>query len=282
MPMPRERVRRHLAEHLEQGLTLSALERARLEARLEWLLAEPPGFAGVRKAVEPWSEEERRSAGQLLIALAGADGHVSPEEIKILTKIYSLLGLDGSSVYGDVHALMSGEAAPQSAAAPAAEHAAPVTSPAAEGFDLDLDKIRRKREETRRVSALLGDIFAVEEDEPEPAPTILVEDDGETIGTLDATHSKLLRRLAARETWNRAEIERLAGELGLLPDGALETLNEEAFSQCGEPLFDGDDPVEIDHEVLQEMVPEEWLRSGPPCPPRPPAADREHPREETP
>lgn len=254
------------------------LAEARAGATWTWLLLNPPRLQGLRKELHVWPEPTRRRTADLLLQLAAADGHVSPEEIKILTKIYGLLGLDGSSVYGDVHALMSGEAAPQSAAAPAAEHAAPVTSPAS-GFDLDLDKIRRKREETRRVSALLGDIFVEEDDEPEPVPSS-PEGDGETIGGLDGAHSKLLRHLAARGTWSRAEIERLAGELGLLPDGALETLNEEAFSRCDAPLFEGDDPIEIDPDVLQEMAPDESLRSRPPCPPSPHAADRDHPREE--
>ena len=53
---------------------------------------------------------------------------------------------------------------------------------------------------------------------------------------LDAAHSGLLRRLAAKTVWPRIEVERLAGELGLLPDGALEVINEAAFDRCGAPL----------------------------------------------
>ena len=34
-------------------------------------------------------------------------------------------------------------------------------------------------------------------------------------------------------------LERLAGELGLLPDGALEIINEPAFERCGAPLSKG-------------------------------------------
>jgi hypothetical protein len=53
------------------------------------------------------------------------------------------------------------------------------------------------------------------------------------------------------------ELERLAGELGLLPDGALEIINELAFERCGALLIEeveGDETLEIDAQVLEEML----------------------------
>lgn len=50
------------------------------------------------------------------------------------------------------------------------------------------------------------------------------------------------------------EIERLADELGLLPDGALEVINEAAFVLCGVPLLEGDEMIEIDRQVLLEIT----------------------------
>ena len=41
--------------------------------------------------------------------------------------------------------------------------------------------------------------------------------------------------------------------LGLLPDGALEVVNEAAFDACGSAVSAGDDPVEIDGDVVKEL-----------------------------
>jgi hypothetical protein len=43
--------------------------------------------------------------------------------------------------------------------------------------------------------------------------------------------------------------------LGLLPDGALETLNEAAFEAVGEPVCEGSDPIEINRDAIEEMLP---------------------------
>lgn len=49
-------------------------------------------------------------------------------------------------------------------------------------------------------------------------------------------------------------MERLAGELGLLPDGALEVINEAAFDRCGAPLLEGDEIIEIDPQILENLT----------------------------
>ena len=40
----------------------------------------------------------------------------------------------------------------------------------------------------------------------------------------------------------------------MLADGAYETLNEAAFERTDAPLLVGDDPIELDLEVLKEMT----------------------------
>ena len=72
---------------------------------------------------------------------------------------------------------------------------------------------------------------------------------------LDAAHNALLSRLRGRLSWPRDDFTRAAAELGLLPDGALETLNEAAFEAVGEPVCEGSDPIEINHDAIEEMLP---------------------------
>jgi hypothetical protein len=39
-----------------------------------------------------------------------------------------------------------------------------------------------------------------------------------------------------------------------MPDGALEVINEAAFERCGVPLLEGDETIEVDGQILEEML----------------------------
>src|SRR6185436_1489393 len=251
-----EREERHLLSHLESVLHLGAAERARLEAHLRWLLADPPGLTGLKKRIEPLEGTQRHAIGQFLITVAGADGHVGPEELKLLTRIYGLLGLEPQSVYSDVHTLAAAEPVTVRPAAPVPGGFAIPAPPPAPGLALDPDKIRKKLAETEQVSSLLEGIFAADDEAARPtaAPPPAGPSTGESIAGLDAAHSALLRQLAARTAWERLEVEHLTAALDLLPNGALEILNEAAFARCDAPLLEGDERIEIDPEILEELL----------------------------
>lgn len=226
---PRQEER--LLGHVKEAARLEPMERMRLQIRLAWLLAEPQSLAGSRERCSELSESRRLAVTRFLITVAGADGHVSPGEIRQLKKIYRLLGRDPEALYADIHALAAG---------------VPLVAKTAQGsgLELDLSRVEDKLAETERVSTILGDIFSEEERAP-PA---------QFPAGLDAPHAALLRELAVRATWDRAEIDRLATVLGLLPDGALEALNEAAFARCGALLLEGGETLELDAAVLEVML----------------------------
>ena len=47
----------------------------------------------------------------------------------------------------------------------------------------------------------------------------------------------------------------LAEKHGLLPDGALDTINDAALELCDEMLCEGDQVLTLNQEVLKEMLP---------------------------
>lgn len=257
-----EAEKRHLAAHLEDGLLLEAGERKRLEARLEWLLLDPPSLATVRKAVEPLTEVQRHELAQFLITVAGADGRIDAQEIEALEKIYRLLGLDRDAVFRDVHGLASGEPTLSEGPPPATtpEGSAPAKTAKQSGtITLDLEKVQAKKAETRDVASMLGEIFEEAGDEPPADGTEGSETEAPSswvnlLAGLDEAHSELLRRLSSRPTWTREEWEPLATELDLMPDGALETINEAAFETCGDPLIEGLDLIHLDGEILRDLL----------------------------
>ena len=56
-----------------------------------------------------------------------------------------------------------------------------------------------------------------------------------------------------RESWSRSELLVVARELGLMLDGALEAINEASYDKIDLPFSEGDDPVEINPDVLGRL-----------------------------
>jgi tellurite resistance protein len=258
----------HLVQHLERALDLTLGERGRLEAHMRWLAATGVKLTGLTKRVEVLSAQQRASIGDLLVAVAAADGVLSPDEVTSLSKIFKLLGLDPAEVHSRLHALLAGgrplpatkpvtvrEAGAPDPGYPITTRGMAPTEPAEESFALDAEVIQAKFAETAAVGALLADIF--NEDEPEaaaaPSPALTVIEDSAVLQSpaapaapafegLDPAHSQFLRALLAQGRWSRGELEELAEEHNLMPDGALDTINEYALDVAGEPLLEEDDP----------------------------------------
>ncbi len=255
---------RHLEEHLEQSMHLDAEEARRLRAHLKWLIAEKPSTAGIKRRLESIDVGQRQFFAEFAIATAGADGSIDHEEILTIEKIYRLLGLDPKQAYGDVHSLQTGDAwhpaeHPVTVRPPGPTEAGrtipdslsqqPVTE--TNRIELDMDRVERMLAETAEISRVLAEVFVEESSEPEVLEVDRVISN--TVAGLDARHTSLLRALAGRSELSGAEFEKLAEHLDLLADGAYETLNEAAFDGTDRPLLEGDDPVELDLDVLMEM-----------------------------
>lgn len=248
--------------HLTSAFDLVEDEQCRLRALLANVLTHPLTPAALRKRAAALSEQQRRDAGQLLIAVAVADGVVTPDEIDALTRLFTALGLDPAGVYRDVHALATNgdELAPMRTAGERAETFALPPKPGTDARNrsavtLDPALVAARLADSARAATYLAEIFT--DDDPAPTasarPVQPVARSARVAG-LDAAHTTLLQRLAERPEWLRAEFESLTAELGLLPDGALDTLNEVAVDAAGEPVCEGSDPIEINDYAVEEML----------------------------
>ena len=243
---------RALEEHLAVSLALDDDEHRRLRAHLAWLLADPPGRAGVRRRVAELDDAAREGIGRFLVSVACADGRADPNEVKILTGLYRLLGLDEAGLHSAIHQA--------SIAGDALAVAEPEPAPGGRAAErLDRRAIAAKVAETQAVARLLAGIFEEPEPEPEPVsrpiptPAAAVPE-RPPIDGLDLAHSELLRAAAERDSWSRPEFEALSSRFGLLPDGALETLNELALERSGDLVADGEDPIAVDRTVIEELL----------------------------
>ena len=235
----------HLRGEIEGWVHLTLAERRRLHAHLQWLTASPMNLSALKRKLEPLPTTARETLAGFLVALVHADGVVSPDEVKFLEKVYKALGVEPKRVFSDIHVAGSG-------GAPAS-----TTQPEKQGFRLDVERIAALQEDTARVSALLSSIFAEEDDSTPapaaPAPEPELEDEANSPLGLDEDHSALLRLLLSRPEWTRTELEDAAADLDLMLDGAMEQINEAAFEAFDEPLFEGDDPISVNTQLLEKI-----------------------------
>lgn len=264
-----ENERRRLATHLEDVLGLDAAERLRLEAHLAWLVAAKTNLKRLKKRVDSLDPHQRADVGRFLIDVAAADGAVTPEEITTLTKIYKLLGLEEAEVYREIHALGTSDTGPVTVRSSQDTETRWTVPPPGRNkrnapVRLDPAKVQARLADTATVTAMLTDIFTDDtEDGVQPSlsndsfPVVAAAtmSDVHSIAGIDAAHSTLADRLLSRSAWSRVEAEDLATTLGLpMLDGAIDRINEAVIEVCGEPLVDGDDPLEINDYAAKELI----------------------------
>lgn len=249
-----------LGQHIDSWSHLSVAHRKRLKAHLRIQIQQPPTLASLKKKLDPMTVEAKRAIASFLAHLAQADGTVSPSEVKLLERVYKALQLDSQLLYSDLHGAASG-ASVASVIPPAnttqSEPGVPLPVNAKQGFVLDHERIAELQRETAEVSALLAQVFTddqVEESEQ------LIEDAESTsassadVAGLDLEHSAFLRLLVSRPEWSRSELESAASDMELMLDGALEQINDMAFDRFDMPITEGDDPIEINKDILEELA----------------------------
>jgi tellurite resistance protein len=255
--------RRLLTAHLEQALGLTAGERRRLRAHLRWLLTTDIKLSGLSRHIENIDHGQREHLADFVAAVAAADGRIDPAEIDALRRIAKLLGLPPGAMDERLRAATA-EAPPAAEPVvvrpgrPEPGHAVP-PPPEPEHLDegratlvLDPAVLAAKVAEAAEVAALLGSVFADEEPPAQPRPAGPADD--LRVAGLDAAHSRLVRALSAMSAPARSEWENLAAAHRVMPDGALDRINEAAFEMTGEPAVEGEDPLEINHDALGAML----------------------------
>lgn len=258
--------RRHLEKRIEKALHLEPAERQRLTAHLAWQAETKVSFAGVAKRIEPLTEAQRKNIGEFLVTVAGADGVIDPAEIRTLEKIYKQLNLSTEDLHSTIHQYELGPASEpvmvQPATAPKGGLPIPAqpdaVRPASEkGFRLDMARIQRKMDDTQIVQQILKKVFDTEEvehiaplqpEQPVPGATAAM------IEGLDEAHSKLFSWIAQLDQIPAAEFEELCEKLGLMPGGAIETLNDIAFEVADEALIENEDPLTLNKDIARAIL----------------------------
>jgi tellurite resistance protein len=249
-----------LGDYLETSIQLNPAEKARLHAYQMWVSAAGIGINGLKRKLDELKQPKRDAIGELLVSIAAADGAISPAEVTALTKVFTLLGMDAAEVTSRLHGALTSTrraAKPETAQPERTVSSKKKGAKEAPSVSLDPELIKQKLRDTEHVGELLGTLFA---DQDEPVPAAKPKPKKETpagpppVRGLDNAHSLLLRTLADRGEWSRAEFAALAGKHRLLPSGAIDTLNETALDVADDYLIEGDDILIINGGVLEELL----------------------------
>jgi uncharacterized tellurite resistance protein B-like protein len=243
----------HLRELVNSWRHLTQGQKSRLLAHIEFLSYTPASLTPLKKRIGRFAIGNREMIAESMARVAHVDGDVSPDAIKVLEKIYNVLGVSASKVFSHLHVAASGSEASKLQVTGTAEP---------EGrFTLNRDRIAARQADTEKVQALLANIFSdsdeteadIVEDAPPPEPPPDGAT-GEMLLGLDQAHSTLARRMLARQEWSREDLLQMAAELDLMLDGALEHINDAAFDAYDMPFVENDDPVVLNAEVLGMLI----------------------------
>ena len=186
------------------------------------------------------------------------------EAIKTAERFLAKLGADPRLLHNAIHRRPAddGEPVPVVPGEPARGVAIPARpaeapTPSCRPPALDAARLRALEEETDSVFSLLSDIFS-EDAGTDPADRpVSGEAAGNAMPGLDAAHSSLLSAVMAAGSMARADFDALSRRLGLLPDGAVETVNDAAFDLFGEAVL-----VDNGDVIFEEHLRTELERAG--------------------
>ena len=261
-----------VTRHIENAFNLTGHERRRLDA-LRALLAGHGADAVMvgKKTIAALEPVVRGAVGRLLVAVAAADGVITPDETKALKRGFRMLDLAPEVLDRTIAELLPGAkddmvTVRPGATPPAGEKLPPQDAAAAEsGLRLNRDVIQRIMEETREVSALLADAMGNTVDSDGEASAITappavggagsspaeaasmsmstaVEPDAAPLKALPGRYHGFLVELAVKDRWSRTDLAAMAARRGVMVDGAIEAINEWSLDSVGHVILEEDGP----------------------------------------
>jgi len=241
-----------VTNQLQIALQLDASQHNRLRAHLLWGTLAKMSAVTMKHTLAETNVAAKKHIGDFLIDVAATSGEIGPGQVTALTKAFKILDLEPSTIYSLLHERSTNGATEpievRASRPVTAGEAIPTEPSKSTGVTLNPDLIREKLADSARATALLGDIFADSDDD------VHVDVPADSNATLSDALKKLAGELARQKNWSNDAFAALSKECGLLPSGAVESLNDHALDLCGEPLLEGGDTIEVNHSVLEEML----------------------------
>jgi hypothetical protein len=238
---------------------------------------------GIDDLIKGLSVAEIKKTALVITALAGVK-RSSPEEIKRLEYVYNKLKLTKNQLISDLN-MFEGQSSFDDLWA---------ENRSREDFNLDEGLLQKYEAETGAVYGLLNKVFAGGDelvpdfnsanhqvvrldnnDSSENNGCVPVEtavssvvvsgqtenpgkdngkDNDDSLDGLDALHRQLFLRLIKKESWGKPELNKLCHSFDLMPEGAVENINQWFIARMDCVLIEGDDPLYVDIELVREFI----------------------------
>lgn len=241
-----------LIKRIKDFNELSSNERSRLYDLLKWLAIQKLDLSAINRKLKKLDSKAKTALADIAIAVAVVDGKIAPEEVKALESVYKALGFDQNSLYSSLHSMGASKRKTPS------HTSTPAKSNEKIGVSLDMERVASTLIDTKKAAALLAEIF--EDGDEEVIDALETTPDTETSDNafqgLDSAHTQLLIELLERTEWPKDEYDLLVSSLKLLPDGAMEAINEWAFEKFDDALIEDGEPIIIYKELLTEGEPQ--------------------------
>ncbi len=230
-----------LFEIRRADLSLEAGERIRLGAHARSLarnhgLGKPPPFKQGKLA-----DGEKRALAKHVVEAVALLPELEREALAKVEKFIAKLGGDRRELHSALHrrATADGDGLVSVLKAEPDRGVVipkPPRQPTQSLPSLDLEKLKRLEAETVEVTGLLSGIFSEPQQVSISAP-VETPAEGTRFGELDVAHSSVLAAVMEAGTMARAKFDALAKSVKLMPDGALETINDMALDAFGEAVL---------------------------------------------
>ncbi len=231
-----------IVDSVSDSFSLIQVERQRISAFVDWLQEIAPKVT--KATFVAMDEGFRDMAKRSLLAIIRQSAQVTGPTIKNLTAILMTWGWAENDVYSQLHeegpVLIATEKEGKQFKIP--------QQPASESVDgpmVDMSKVRAQQEETKVVSQLLGEVFS---DQEEPLTATKNEvSEGQT-SVIQEIIKVLRPGVMTKAVWQFIAEERQTAASAL-----LELINDYAIDNCDAPLIIGDDPFEVEEDILLEL-----------------------------
>lgn len=231
-------------------------ETQRLEANLAWLLKVPPNISLLRRRVSQTDDQTKQTLKRIALTMASADNVIQPEEVRSIERIYAALGMDAADLYTDLHVTSTNAELVPIRLRTEGDKGEPIPEPPfeqsqAQTLMLDKDVIRETQAQTHEVSKLLHSIFSDDDVDEEDLITESETESG--LAGLAPQQQLFVLTLIERVVWTEQDYNKLAGQFGLMPSGALEAVNEWAFEHFDEALIEAYNGYELNQAIIDQI-----------------------------
>lgn len=235
---------------IRAGSDLSGVEQARLIAYTVTIFKSPPKQERVLRRLAERTVAEKEAIATAATNFVGGGTKVEPNDVKFLERLHKALGLPKDRVYAELHRIEPPKDEPVPVSVEKRVAGIPIPKEkearpqAPSSVQIDPARLARVQKETETVSALLAQIFVEESGPVQTAPVAATDGPQEpTFEGLDHEHAELVEFLEIKGEISRREFDERARALKLLPDGAIERINDWSFDRFDEALLDDGEQV---------------------------------------